>query len=129
YSVQLSGAQMQRICWKTDSLYTNASGQQMDHRQTFKVDNGVTGTIVAVYWSDDCQPEAYDDADGSAVGGPFEADHTTAMDTCLPSDGGDDSGGGTAAGGGTTWCAYLDWYDQYGNLVEEDLLGCWQETD
>jgi hypothetical protein len=90
-----------------------------------------SGSFAWIYYVNvDCNGRAYDDDAGSAsTHRPFDPNPTEITDDCAD-DGSGDTGGGSGGGsgsGGEQWCAYYVWYDTNGNIIEEDLITCWQE--
>jgi uncharacterized membrane protein YgcG len=127
------GAEYHVFC-EADYAGIQVNGDTIWHYRVFENDTynqGWSGDLEILNWSDDpCGGPAQDDLDTEGVGGPYSPEASSVRtDDCSGDDGGDSGGGsgGSGGGGGAEWCAYLVWYDQYGNIISEELIECWMD--
>jgi hypothetical protein len=100
----------------------------------------VSGTLEVKEYAFDDDCPASDDA-GADRQGPFDPESAgLRLDDCTGASSGwdatDDSGsgggGGDGGGGGlgsTQYCAWLVYFDEWGNIISADLIGCWYQQD
>jgi hypothetical protein len=116
---------------------TPAGNGYYDRHQDYALVSGSLSVLSYTFGVDsDCHVS--DDAEAE-YSGPYVAESSgMRLDDCNEApdgwdatDDSDDGGGGGAGGGGgpAEYCAWLVYFDEWGNITDSELIGCWYAQD